>query len=186
MGKSLQDIVKDSKDKELTDLIKKIEDSYILKGLDWFDKKIMLKKYFPESKVAKGFDSVRDLIVYGNIGAIPGDKQEKYTKHLGYDKLKFTKNAIVYGYLLGGLKLSLAVLSSPCMPVSAGFWALGLITLASSSTILTYSLITKNPFGAPYIEIPYRVGKYLINKKKKSKNIDETKNLNTSNLLNLS
>ena len=43
MKKSLQDIIKESKDKELTDLVKKIEDSYILRGLDWFDKKLMLK-----------------------------------------------------------------------------------------------------------------------------------------------
>lgn len=186
MKKSLQEIIKDSQDKELTDLIKKIEDSYILKGLDWFDKKLMLKKYFPESKVAKGFDSLRDLIFYGNLGIIPGDKQEKYTKHLGYDKLKITRNAIVYGYLLGGFQLGLAILSSTCAPVSIGFWALSLFTLANSSAILTYSSITKKPFGAPYVEIPYRIGKCLLKKKEKAKSTYETKNLNNNTTLDLS
>lgn len=157
-----------SGDKELSDLVKKIEESYILKGLDWFEKKTKLKEYFPESKVAKGFDGLRDLLVYGHIGFIPGDKQEQYTKHLGYDKLKFTKYSITYGFCLGGVKIGLAVLSSPLLPVSASLWVLGIFTLADDSARLSYLLVTKKPVGTSYIEIPYRVGKHLLKNKKKN------------------
>lgn len=190
MGKSLQDIIKGSKDKDLTDLIRKIENSYILKGLDWFDKKSMLSRYFPESKVAKGVDSIRDLIVYGNIGLIPGEKQEKYTEHLGYDKFKFTKNSILYGYLLGGFKLGLAVLSIPYPPASIGFLTLGIFTVADDTARLIYLLTAKKPVGTSYVEIPYRIGRYLLKRKKEKESSikleDKTNSLNSSDILHLS
>ena len=185
--KSLQEIIEGTKDKELADLIKKAENSYILKGLDWLDKKSMLKKYFPDSKVAKGFDYLRDLIFYGNLGLIPGDKQEKYTEHLGYEKTKFTKNSLVYGFFLGSFKLGLALLS-PVPAVSLGFYLMAAFTLTDDTARLTYFLITKKPVGTSYVEVPYRLGKHLLKKKKeKSKSTKtEAKSLNSSKFLDLS
>lgn len=186
MKKSLKEIIKESEDKELTDLVKKIEDSYLLQGLDWFEKNTKFKEYFPQSKIAKGFDCARDFFVYGNIGLIPGEKQEKYTKHLGYDKRKFTKYSIPYGFMLGGLKLSAAYLSSPVFAVSLSFTLLGAVTVADDLARLTYLLITKKPIGTFYIEIPYRLGKHFWKKKKKNVETQkETKNLNSLNILNL-
>lgn len=97
MRKSLQEIISSIEDKDLSKLLTKVENSYIIKGLDHVDRKTNLERYFPESKAAKVFEFVRDLIFYGNIGVIPGEKQEKYTKALNYDKLLFTRYSILWG-----------------------------------------------------------------------------------------
>lgn len=190
MKESLQEIIEEKpEDKELTELIKKIEDSYILKGLGWFEKKTKLKEYFPESKIAESFDSLRDLIVYGNIGLIPGEKQEKYTEYLGYDKLKFTKYSITYGFLLGGVKLGIAYLSNPVFFVSMSFSMMGAFTITDDLARLTYLLITKKPVGTSYVEIPYRLGKYFWKKEKEKrtdlKTQEKSKSLNSLKLLDL-
>lgn len=195
MGKSLKDLLKEGseKDKDLADLLKKLEESYIYKGLEFIDDKLRLSKYYPDSKITKGFDAVKDFMFYANIlGILPGEKQEKYAKHLGYDKLLFTKYSLMYFFPLGAAKLAVALITPP--PISIGFYVWSISFLAEDSVRLSYTLIKKKPIGSIlYVEIPYRIIKPALNKiklrKKKQKDLTpylETKSLNTSNNLNLS
>ncbi len=194
MGKSLKELLKESseKDKDLAELLKGLEESYIYKGLDFIDNKLRLSKYYPNSKITKGFDAVKDFIFYANIlGVLPGEKQEKYAKHLGYDKLLFTKYSLIYFVPLGLAKLTVAMLTPP--PVSIGFYAWSISFLAEDAARLSYILIKKKPIGSIlYVELPYKVIKPAINRikltrKKKQKDINvETKDLNINSSLNLS
>lgn len=192
MGKSLKELIKDNseKNKDLANLLKEFEESYIYRGLDFIDNKLRLSKYYPDSKITKGFDAVKDFMIYANVlGSLPGEKQEKYAKHLGYDKLLFTKYSLMYLIPLSAAKLTAALLTPP--PVSVGFYIWSLTFLAEDITRLGYMLIKKRPIGSIlYVELPYKVIKPALNKirlRKKQKDITiETKNLNTSKNLNLS
>lgn len=193
MGKSLKELLKDNseKDKDLADLLKSLEESYIYKGLDFVDNKLRLSKYYPDSKITKGLDAVKDFMFYANIlGVLPGEKQEKYAKHLGYDKLLFTKYSLMYLFPLGAAKLAVALITPP--PVSIGLYAWSITFLAEDFARLSYVLIKKKPVGSiVYAEIPYRIIKPALNRiklrrKKRRENTIETKNLKTSNHLNLS
>lgn len=193
MGKSLKELLKDNseKDKDLADLLKSLEESYVYKGLDFVDNKLRLSKYYPDSKITKGLDAVKDFMFYANIlGALPGEKQEKYAKHLGYDKLLFTKYSLMYLFPLGAAKLAVALITPP--PVSIGFYVWSITFLAEDFARLSYVLIKKKPVGSiVYAEIPYRIIKPALNRiklrrKKRRENTIETKNLKTSNHLNLS
>lgn len=195
MGKSLKDLLKEGseKDKDLADLLKEVEESYIYKGLNFIDDKLRLSKYYPDSKITKGFDAVKDFMFYSNIlGILPGEKQEKYAKYLGYDKLLFTKYSLMYLVPLGFAKLTVALITPP--PVSIGFYVWSISFLAEDAARLAYILTKKKPIGSiVYVEIPYRIIKPVLNKirlrKKKQKDTIpylETKSLNTSNNLNLS
>ncbi len=195
MGKSLKDLLKEGseKDKDLADLLKEVEESYIYKGLNFIDDKLRLSKYYPNSKITKGFDAVKDFMFYSNIlGILPGEKQEKYAKYLGYDKLLFTKYSLMYFFPLGAAKLTVALITPP--PVSIGFYIWSISFLAEDFVRLAYMLTKKKPIGSiVYVEIPYRIIKPALNKiklrKKKQKDTVpylETNNLNTSNKLNLS
>jgi len=195
MGKSLKELLKENpeKDKDLADLLKSVEESYIYKGLNFVDDKLRLSKYYPNSKITKGFDTVKDFMFYANIlGVLPGEKQEKYAKYLRHDKLLFTKYSLMYFFPLGAAKLTMALLTPP--PVSIGFYIWSISFLAEDAARLTYILAKKKPIGSiVYIEIPYRIIKPALNKIKlrKKKNKDsinnlETNNLNTSKNLNLS
>lgn len=182
MKKSLQDILKESGGKDLG-LLRRLEDSYVMKGLDWFDKHSGFKKYFPDSKLAKISDIPRDLFVYGTLGLIPGEKQEKYARYMGYDKLKFTRYSIAYGFALGAAKLGAAVLSSPVPILSAGLGLWALVSFADSLARGFYIMFTGKPIGdLVYAEWPYRLGKYFF-KKKRSPDT-ESKNLNSFATLN--
>lgn len=195
MSKSLKDLLKEGseKDKDLADLLKEVEESYIYKGLNFIDDKLRLSKYYPDSKITKGFDAVKDFMFYANIlGILPGEKQEKYAKYLGRDKLLFTKYSLMYFFPLGLAKLTVALITPP--PISIGFYAWSISFLAEDAARLAYILTKKKPIGSiVYVEIPYRIIKPALNKiklrKKKQKDITpylETNNLNTSNNLNLS
>lgn len=181
MKKSLQDILKEFGGKDLG-LLRKLEDSYVMKGLDWVDKHLGFKEYFPDSMLARLSDIPRDLFIYGNLGFIPGEKQEKYAKYMGYDKLKFTKYSIAYGFALGSAKLCAAVLSSPVPVLSAGLGLWALVSFADSLARAFYVMFTGKPIGdLIYVEWPYRLGKYFLKKKKCP---DESKDLNNITTLN--
>ncbi len=195
MSKSLKDLLKEGseKDKDLADLLKEVEESYIYKGLNFIDDKLRLSKYYPDSKITKGFDAVKDFMFYSNIlGILPGEKQEKYAKYLGYDKLLFTKYSLMYFFPLGLAKLTVALITPP--PVSIGFYVWSISFLAEDAARLAYILTKKKPIGSiVYVEIPYRIIKPVLNKirlrKKKQKDTIpylETNNLNTSKNINLS
>lgn len=195
MGKSLKELLKDNseKDKDLADLLKELEESYIYKGLEFVDDKLRLSKYYPNSKITKGLDAVKDFMFYANIlGVLPSEKQEKYAKYLGHDKLLFTKCSLMYFFPLGATKLAVALLTPP--PISWGFYVWSITFLAEDFTRLSYTLIKKKPIGSiVYVEIPYRVIKPAFNhiklrRKKKQEDVTplETKDLNTTDSLNLS
>lgn len=185
MEKSLQNILEDSEDKDLADKLRKIENSYIIKGLEWIDKKSNLKSYFPNSKLAKVFEFPRDLFLYGNIGMVPGEKQEKYAKKLGHDRFKFTKYSILLGLGIGCLKVGIAGLSATLISTGIGIW--GLIIFADDLARTAYVLIKKKPIGSfIYTEWPYWLGKYLLRRKEKKKLAIESEDLNSTSILNLS
>lgn len=192
MGKSLKERVKEGseKDKDLVDVLREIEESYIYKGLDFIDRKLRLSEYYPNSKITKGFDAVKDFMFYSNIlGCLPTEKQEKYTKHLGYDKLLFTKYSFMYLFPLCAAKLIVASTLPP--PASTGMYTWGLIFLTEDCLRLTYMLAKKRPIGSlVYAEIPYRAikpaFKYVSSLfKKKDENLEEVTTMSTkSNDLN--
>lgn len=201
MDKSLNDLVKENSKnaKDLSGLLREWEESYIYKAIDWVDQSLRLSKYYPDSKLAKSVDSVKDFMFYGNVlGILPGEKQEKYAKHLGYDKLLFTKYSLIYGFTIDAIRFAAALATPP--PISFGLYVWGFAVFAEDCTRLTYTLITKKPIGSfIYVEIPYRLLKPAFNyvndlfkkktKKKKYKKLDidiKTKELNTSKFLDLS
>lgn len=191
MGKSLKDLLKEGseKDKDLADLLKEVEESYVYKGLNFIDDKLRLSKYYPNSKITKGFDAVKDFMFYANIlGVLPGEKQEKYAKYLGHDKLLFTKCSLMYFFPLGAAKLTVALITPP--PVSIGFYVWSISFLAEDAVRLAYMLTKKKPIGSiVYVEIPYRIIKPALNKirlrkKKKEDTVPylETKSVNHHDL----
>lgn len=166
MRKSLQEIIASIEDKDLSNLLTKVENSYIIKGLDWVDRKSNLERYFPESKAAKVFEFVRDLFFYGGIGTIPSVKQEKYTKALNHDRLLYTRYSILLGLIISGIKIGLASLS-PYETISTGIGLWGLALFADDTTRAAYMFIRRKPIGdIIYMEGPYRLGKYLFKKRK--------------------
>jgi len=186
MKKNIEDIVDNSEDKELEKIIKEVESSYMIKGIEFVDKHFALEKYFPGSKAAKGFDYVKDFLVYSAVGMFPGEKQEKYAKHLGYDKLKFSKYSIAFDLGFGAIKLALAGLSG-FFPVFAGIGIWGVLSIADGASRAGYMLVKKKPIGIiPFVEMPYRIGKHFVKKRKKDVVDSESKNLNTFDNLNFS
>lgn len=186
---SLKELLeKDSKDQDLVGLLRKVENSYICKGFDYLDNKVRLREHYPNSKLAKAIDFSKDFLFYSNVlGLLPGEKQEKYAKYLGHDKLTFMKYSLTYGFMLTGLKFTIA-LAFPT-PIACGIYALGFITAADTIARLTYTLIKKKPIGSfIYTEFPYRILKPLLNKlsRKKNHTYTGTKDLNNHNNISLS
>lgn len=185
MEKKLQETIKSSKNNSLTDIVKKKENSYVIKSLDYVDKRLRLKEYFPDSKVAKNFDRVKDFFVYSYIGFLPGEKQKEYTEHLDHNSLKFTKYSVAYEFSLGFFKLGLAC-ASPYFSIFAGLGIWSIINFADGFARIGYMSITKKPIGAlPYTEWPYQIGKFLLKKRRNIKP-DKSKSLNSSDFLDLS
>ena len=163
MGKSLKGLLKEySKDKDLSDLLKDFEESYIYRAIDWVDQSLRLSKYYPDSKFAKSIDFAKDFAFYANVlGVLPGEKQEKYAKHLGYDKLKFTKYSLIWGFTVDAIRFAAALTAPP--PISFGLYVWGFAVFAEDCTRLSYTLIKKKPIGSfIYVEIPYRIIKPLF------------------------
>lgn len=191
------------KDKDLDGLLKNIEDSYVLKGIDWVDDTLKLKGYESKSHAwyekplkyaAKSLNFLRDVFLYGNIGMLPGDKQEKYTQYLEYDNLKFTRYSLFYGFTIDAIRFAAAL--SAAGPVAFGLYTWGFVSFVDDSTRFFYALIKKKPIGSfVYAEIPYRIIKplfeYITNpsKKKYKKQeliIEKENKLNNNTTLNLS
>lgn len=63
----------------------------------------------------------------------------------------------------------------------------GVAVFADNVTRTAYMFIRKKPIGSIiYTEWPYRLGKYLFKKRKEKKLSEEAKNLNITDILNLS
>lgn len=149
--------------KDLGALLKKWEESYIYKAIDWIDQSLRFAKYRPDSKIAKSLDTVKDFMFYATIlGILPGEKQEKYAKHLGYDKLKFTKYSLMYGFCVDAVRFATVAITSPPVALSLYIW--GFAVFAEDCARLTYALLKKKPIGSfIYVEIPYRILKPAFN-----------------------
>ncbi|MBU4502573.1 MAG: hypothetical protein KKA79_08300 [Nanoarchaeota archaeon] len=171
----IEDIVEESeKNKELEDIIKEVESSYVLRGLKFVDNNIGLKKYFPDSKAAKGFDYMKDFLFYSAVGFLPGEKQEKYAKGLGYDKLKFTKYSIAADIGSNVVKLGAMTLTTFFPPASIGVGIWIAFSLTDSFARGGYVLVKKKPIGTiPFMEAPYRIGKHFLKKKQEKKELEE-------------
>lgn len=202
MGKSLNELLKkdSKKEKDLGELLKEWEESYIYRAIDWVDHNLRLSKYYPDSKFARGIDFAKDFMFYANVlGILPTEKQEKYAKHLGYDKLKFTKCSLIYGFAFDAVRFAAALTTPP--PISWGLYVWGFAVFAEDCARLSYTLIKKRPIGSfVYVEIPYRLLKPVFNcvndlfkkktkKKKDDKKLDigiKSKDLNIHKFLDLS
>lgn len=165
----IEDCLKNTSDnsskekKDLPTLLKKWEESYIYKAIDWVDHNLRLTKYYPDSKLAKSIDGIKDFMFYATVlGILPGKKQEEYAKHLGYDKLKFTKYSLIYGFSFDAFRFALALASPPT--IAFGLYAWGFAVFAEDCTRLSYMLIKKKPIGSIiYVEIPLRILKPAFN-----------------------
>ena len=179
-NKNLKDLLdKESEYKDLNKLLGKFENSYIYKGLDYIDKKYRISEYYPDSKLAKAIDFGKDAVFYTAVlGILPGEMQEKYTEHLGYDKFKFMKYSLAYGFLAPAVKIAVALFSPA--PVALGLYAWASLSLADNLGRLAYIAVKKKPIGSlRYTEIPYRVIKPIFKRLRwQESQPDEKKNIN--------